>query len=116
VLTEKEQDSLVVQLWHKCNQLLWNSESEQVESTKPFDLVLIYLKNLPNQLILKVADVVTGRLLSVPNAVPFLGVLGFDPNWKKSFEELIPYDKGSIPFMPRQSFQSIDTLILDRHW
>jgi hypothetical protein len=80
------------------------------------DLVFIYLKNMPNHVILRVADTVIGMLLSVPGEVPFLGILGFDPTWKKRFEDLLPCQGESTSFIPRQSFQSIDDHILEKEW
>ncbi|GJD08637.1 hypothetical protein Gasu2_29290 [Galdieria sulphuraria] len=115
LLAEKDEDSLTQRLWHSCCQLLCHTYEKEYERIAKFDLVFIYLKNIPNQVILRVADVVTGMLLSIPNEIPFLSVLGFDPRWNKSFEDLFPSRKEGIPFMPRQSFQSIDELILERH-
>ncbi|GJQ10537.1 hypothetical protein GpartN1_g2822.t1 [Galdieria partita] len=115
LLTEIEEDSLTQQLWYNCCQLLCLPYATQTETTASHDLVLIYLKNIPNQVILNVANVVTGKLLSIPNEIPFLGVLGFDPRWKKTFEDLLPFRNDSVSFLPRQSFQSIDELILERH-
>ncbi|KAK4525394.1 hypothetical protein GAYE_SCF12G3302 [Galdieria yellowstonensis] len=103
-----DQDSLTRQLWHNCYELLLQDTSGNS------DLVFIYLKNMPNHVILRVADTVIGMLLSVPGEVPFLGILGFDPTWKKRFEDLLPCQGESTSFIPRQSFQSIDDHILEK--
>lgn len=116
LITETDQDSLTRQLWKYCSELLRSTPDRQHTSTTTFDLVLVYLKNRTNQVILHVANVVTGNLLSISPQVPFLGVLGFDPNWKKSFEELVSFKDCPVPFMPRQSFQSVDELILEKQW